>query len=157
MIAQLVGMGFHGVAVAMVVLGYRQLKGLATAPLPEDPKGAKFRQLVGATRLMIMASLVFFVGGVGAQVLSATPKPTTVEIHLSPALLPNGVQPPSVMAGTSQVQFDANGFALMTVRPGSSVSVVLDYLLKNLVALRAEADASRHGSQLAAGGFDDDL
>lgn len=152
----LVQLGFHGTALAFLMLGYGLLRQVLNEPPADDPNNEKLGLMMRNIRFFIVASVIFLVIGVAAQIyFDRTERP--VEVHLSPTSgFPEGVAGPKVMVREQKVVF-VDGRGHLKVRENDSIRVVIDELIRRLHDLEFEirAHESVLASEFEGGGFDE--
>jgi len=153
---QLVQMGFHGTALAFLILGFFLMRGV----LRQNQKKENHENLeikLKNVRFFLLVSVVVMILGIGAQFLvNYLDSRYDVEVHLSPSGMPQGTSEPLLSTQGGQVQFD-HGLGRLTVGRNLPIRLVIDDIVERIKTLEAEVQA--HQQQLAAeegGGFDED-
>ena len=156
-LTDLLQVGFHGTALAFLILGYRLLKHALDDPPPDDPKSEKLSMILRNIRFFMGASLVFLLVGVGAQIFLNEGE-RQVEVHLSPTTgFPQGIDGPNIRVSDRKVIFE-DGRGLLVVKGRDSIRVVIDHIVARLHQLELEirAHESVLAGELEGGGFDED-
>ena len=153
----LLQLGFHGTALAFLILGYRLLQQALDDPPPDDPDAEKLAMILRNIRFFMGASLVFLLVGVGAQ-FALNQGERSVEVHLSPTSgFPEGIAGPIIRVSDRKVDFE-DGRGELVVKGKDSIRVVIDHIVARLHQLELEIRA--HEAVLAGefegGGFDED-
>ena len=153
----LLQVGFHGTALAFLILGYRLLQQALEDPPPDDPEAEKLSLILRNIRFFMVASLAFLLVGVGAQIFLNQGE-RRVEVHLSPtAGFPEGVDGPIIRVSDRKVAFE-DGRGELVVKGADSIRVVIDHIVARLHQLELEirAHESILAGELEGGGFDED-
>lgn len=135
---ELVRTGFHGLALVMLYLGYRLLATILSrksADVVGDAMKVEAGRHKVVTKFMII-SLVFFVLGVGSELYRHS-QAYTLTIAISPSVLPNGVESPTLLKliDLKTVSF-ADGPEQITVRNDEAIMFQLDAMTAEIVHLQ---------------------
>ncbi|MEM1177994.1 MAG: hypothetical protein AAGM22_06605 [Acidobacteriota bacterium] len=159
-LAELLQLGFHGTALAFLLVGYRLMKQVLD---DEDGDGLELR--LRNVRFFLAVSVAVLVLGIGSQILvQHLDSKHEVEVHLSPSGMPESVAEPQISTlGAPPVVFE-QGLGRITVGRKVPIRVVVDELVDKIEELMDQRDLLdaqlREREALLAreegGGFDED-
>lgn len=134
----LVRLGFHGLALAMLVLGYRLLRQLLLSPETKtlQPKLKEVRVFLGI-------SLVFFFSGASLELVRRAQR-NEVTIAISPMPWPGEIPLPTLLADQSEeLPLADKQHSVVELRHGATVFVHLESLADEIRKLQAQQEAFR--------------
>jgi len=158
-LAQLLQLGFHGTALAFLLVGYRLMKQVL-----EDDDDDNLDLRLRNVRFFLGVSVAVLVLGIGGQILAQyLDSRHTVEVHLSPSGIPEDLPFPDLSTDGESVVFDG-GRGSMIVGRNLPVRLVVDDMvdkIRDLIHEKELLDAQlrRHEALRAideGGGFDED-
>lgn len=157
---QLVQLGFHGTALAFLIVGFLLMKRVLGDDDDDEGGGQVDSEVLQIklknVRFFIGVSVLVMVLGIGAQFLANyLDSRHQVEVFLSPSGMPQGLPEPLLSTRAGSVQFD-HGLGEMTVGRNLPIRLVLDDLVDRIEVLEAELRAHQTAlAQEEGGGFDD--
>jgi len=158
-LAQLLQLGFHGTALAFLLVGYRLMKQVL-----EDDDDERLELRLQNVRYFLAVSVAVLILGIGAQIgANYLDSRHEVEGHLSPSAMPDDLSGPRISTGGREVIFE-QGLGLLTVGRNLPIRLVVDDLVHRVDELRQEkeildAQLREREALLASeegGGFDED-
>ena len=158
-LAQLLQLGFHGTALAFLLVGYRLMKQVL-----DDDDDDKLEVRLTNVRYFLGISVAVLILGIGAQFLAQyLDSRHQVEVHLSPSGMPEDVPHPDLSTADETVVWDG-GRGSITVGRNLPIRLVVDEMVEKIKTLNHERellDAQlRQREALMArdegGGFDED-
>jgi hypothetical protein len=159
MVVELVRLGFHGLALVMLFLGYRLIRQVLTGKADVaqngfDQSAKLFSLRLTGVAMFLGVSLIFFILGVGSELMRHSQE-NDVIVYFSPKEMPGEIEMPILVKGMEPVHIHAEtGAAMLRVKHKETLSLQLEVLTNELGRVRALVDrlTEERDSLLAATG-----